>query len=533
MSAHPLDTGRRAGAATVAAGLDRAGRAGAVAAQVHRRSGGPRRRAALRRHDRRCGAAVGSTGGHFKVGGLDYYAIAALIAAVWLVLLASTHSYDARYLGIGSDEFRRVADAAIRVTALVAFVTFVGKLPLSRGFVALALPIGLLSTLAGRYIARRVLHGCGAGRTACIACWSSARRWPPRNSPKVSVARSTPAITSQVRGRPLRLTLRDLMTARERGRVLEVLARTQADTVAVAPSGFSPAALRELAWQLEGTGVDLLVSPALTDVAGPRIHMRPVDGLPLLHVEEPTLDGGKQLAKSAFDRVAALLLLVASSPVLLGIAVAIRLTSSGPAIFRQQRSGRGGALFTIYKFRTMRADADQSFDALVAAHAEKPGGMFVKDAADHRVTAVGQLLAALLTRRVAATLQRVAGADVACRTAAVAGVRRAGRPRRQPSAAGAAGDDGAVASQRSLGSAVRRVDPARPVLRRELVASLRPDDFVEDRPRRAARQRCLLTSLRNRAGSTCSVSASVRSRSMVQSPRSCAGSRTASGTTSA
>jgi len=111
-----------------------------------------------------------------------------------------------------------------------------------------------------------------------------------------------------------------------------------------------------------------------------------------LHVEAPTLDGGKQLAKSAFDRVAGLLLLIASSPVLVGIAVAIRLTSPGPAIFRQQRSGRAGALFTIYKFRTMRAGADQAFDALVAADADKPGGMFAKDANDARVTAVGRFL---------------------------------------------------------------------------------------------------------------------------------------------
>jgi len=335
----------------------------------------------------------GAPAGSIKVGGLDYYAIAALVAAVWLALLASTHSYDPRYLGIGSDEFRRVADAAIRVTALVAFVTFVGKLPLSRGFVAMALPIGLLSTLAGRYGARRVLHRLrreshclhrvlvvgtplaaaklteGLGRSVYTG-YHVAGTWSPAASDFAGAER----------------------TVRERGRVLDVLARTQADTVAVASSGFSPAALRELAWQLEGSGVDLLVSPALTDVAGPRIHMRPVDGLPLLHVEEPTLDGGKQLTKSVFDRVAALLLLVASSPIMLAVAVAIRLTSSGPVIFRQQRSGRGGTLFTTYKFRTMREDAHDSFDALVAAHADKPGGMFVKDAVDDRVTAVGTFL---------------------------------------------------------------------------------------------------------------------------------------------
>jgi exopolysaccharide biosynthesis polyprenyl glycosylphosphotransferase len=179
---------------------------------------------------------------------------------------------------------------------------------------------------------------------------------------------------------------------RDRGRVLEVLARTEADTVAVASSGFSPAALRELAWHLEGSGVDLLVSPALTDVAGPRIRMRPVDGLPLLHVEEPQLDGGKQLAKSAFDRVAALMLLVIAAPLLLAMTIAIRATSPGGAVFRQQRSGRGGSLFTIYKFRTMRQGADNTFDALVAANGDKPGGMFAKDTVDDRVTSVGRFL---------------------------------------------------------------------------------------------------------------------------------------------
>jgi hypothetical protein len=121
----------------------------------------------------------GAPAGSVKVGGLDYYAIAALIAAVWLALLASTHSYDARYLGIGSDEFRRVADAAIRVTAVVMFVTFVGKLPLSRGFVALALPIGLLSTLAGHYASAAgaapaaapvALPASGAGRRHATRC---------------------------------------------------------------------------------------------------------------------------------------------------------------------------------------------------------------------------------------------------------------------------------------------------------------------------------------------------------------------------
>jgi exopolysaccharide biosynthesis polyprenyl glycosylphosphotransferase len=335
----------------------------------------------------------GAPAGTVRVGGLDYFAIAALISVVWLALLASTHSYDARHLGIGSEEFRRVADAAIRVTALVAFVTFVGKLPLSRGFVAIALPIGLASTLAGRYAARRVLHRL---RRKAHCLHRVLVVGTPSAASKLAEGLSRSIFTGyQVAGTwsPSANDLADAdRSPRDRGRVLEVLARTDADTVAVASSGFSPAALRELAWQLEGSGVDLLVSPALTDVAGPRIRMRPVDGLPLLHVEEPQLDGGKQLAKSAFDRVAAAGLLVIASPLLLGVTIAIRSTSSGGALFRQQRSGRGGLVFTIYKFRTMRQGSDEEFSALVAANGDNPGGMFAKDAVDDRVTSVGRFL---------------------------------------------------------------------------------------------------------------------------------------------
>src|SRR5450432_13149 len=335
----------------------------------------------------------GAPAGSIKVGGLDYYAIAALTAVVWLVMLATTHSYDARQLGIGSEEFRRVADAAIRVTALVAFVTFVGKLPLSRGFVAMALPIGLGSTLVGRYAARRVLHRL---RRKAHCLHRVLVVGTPSAASKLAEGLSRSVYTGYQVAGTWSPSARDFAdadrSARDRGKVLEVLARTEADTVAVASSGFSPAALRELAWQLEGSGVDLLVAPALTDVAGPRIRMRPVDGLPLLHVEEPQLDGGKQVAKSAFDRVAALALLAIAAPLLVGVAIAIRATSSGPALFRQKRSGRGGSYFTIYKFRTMQEGSHQQFDALVAASADKPGGMFAKDVVDDRVTSVGRFL---------------------------------------------------------------------------------------------------------------------------------------------
>src|SRR5204862_1347762 len=75
--------------------------------------------------------------------------------------------------------------------------------------------------------------------------------------------------------------------------------------------------LRRLAWRLERDEVDLIVASTLIDVAGGRTTIRPVDGLPMLHVEHPRLHGGSRLVKEAFDRVGALALLAVFGPLLL------------------------------------------------------------------------------------------------------------------------------------------------------------------------------------------------------------------------
>ncbi len=320
--------------------------------------------------------------------GVDYYAIAAIMAGVWVLALASTHAYGSRNIGLGSEEFRRVGDAAIRVTALVAFVAFVGKVPLSRGFVALAMPMGLAATLLGRYGARRVLQKL-RGRALCMHRVLVVGTATSVSSLADGLSRS-PHAGYQVAG-TWSPSAHDL--SGQESKLLEMLARMDADTVAVASSGFTPSKLRDLSWQLEGSGVDLLVSPTLIDVAGPRIHIRPVAGLPLLHVEEPQLDGGKQLLKSLLDQLAALGLLLLLSPLLIGVGLAIRLTSKGPAVFRQQRLGRGSQSFSIYKFRTMYDGADARFADIIASRADQNrGGMFVKVRADDRITPLGRWL---------------------------------------------------------------------------------------------------------------------------------------------
>ena len=161
------------------------------------------------------------------------------------------------------------------------------------------------------------------------------------------------------------------------------MAVTASDTI-------SPARLRRVAWSLEGSDVDLVVAPAVTDVAGPRVTVRQVAGLPLLYVDEPRFTGIPRLVKGTIDRVgAAAGLLVLGLP-LLAISGLVRLTSPGPAFFRQLRVGRGGKEFRVIKLRTMYADAEEARAGLNTLN-EGDGLLFkIKD--DPRVTGLGRVL---------------------------------------------------------------------------------------------------------------------------------------------
>jgi exopolysaccharide biosynthesis polyprenyl glycosylphosphotransferase len=149
--------------------------------------------------------------------------------------------------------------------------------------------------------------------------------------------------------------------------------------------------LRRLSWELEGTGVSLLVAPGLTDVAGPRIHIRPLGTrLPLLHVEEPEFTGARKVLKEAQDRVIAAVATLFLAPLMLSLAVLIRVDSRGPALFRQVRVGKNGEEFCVYKFRSMHVDAEERLAAL--AELNESDGVLFKMRNDPRVTRVGRLL---------------------------------------------------------------------------------------------------------------------------------------------
>jgi exopolysaccharide biosynthesis polyprenyl glycosylphosphotransferase len=148
--------------------------------------------------------------------------------------------------------------------------------------------------------------------------------------------------------------------------------------------------LRTLAWELEKTGTDLCVAPALLDVAGPRTTVRPAAGLTMLHVDHPQLSGPRQVVKDLFDRCAAAFGLVMLAPLLLAIAAAIKISDGGPALFTQTRVGKDEELFRIYKFRTMVVDAEAHLAKL--REQNDSDGVLFKMRKDPRITPIGARL---------------------------------------------------------------------------------------------------------------------------------------------
>jgi exopolysaccharide biosynthesis polyprenyl glycosylphosphotransferase len=164
----------------------------------------------------------------------------------------------------------------------------------------------------------------------------------------------------------------------------------RADTVMVTGSDLvTPRTVKHLAWDLEPWGADLVLAPALTDVAGPRIRTRPVAGLPLLHVEAPGYSGPQHVLKRTFDVVGALVLIAVLTVPLVATAIAIRTTSRGPVLFRQERVGLCGEPFTVLKFRSMVVGAESRLEEVLG---EGNVGVFYKARSDPRVTKVGAFL---------------------------------------------------------------------------------------------------------------------------------------------
>ena len=320
-----------------------------------------------------------------------YLALSLSLPVLWIGALWLAGAYDVRFIGTGSDEYRKVLNAGVSLTAAVAIFSYAVNLQVSRTYVVIALPSITLFDLIARYAMRKRLHwqrGHGkclhsvlaVGHELAVAdLVTELNRDKYHGLTVVGACVARPGVNDEVAG------------VRVYGGLDDVTAAVKAfgiDTVAVtACPEMNGIRLRSLAWELEKTGTDLCVSPALLDVAGPRTTIRQTAGLTLLHVDHPQLSGFRLVLKGLFDRCAAAAALVVLAPVMSAVAAAIWLHDRGPVLFTQLRVGRDGHEFRIYKFRTMVVDAEQRKQELLANN--DSDGVLFKIRKDPRVTAVG------------------------------------------------------------------------------------------------------------------------------------------------
>jgi exopolysaccharide biosynthesis polyprenyl glycosylphosphotransferase len=326
--------------------------------------------------------------------------------AVWPAAIALCRGYRRKWIGIGFDEQSAVMRAGMVV--MVAGALPAGLIAVPTGaldpigvltpyallkLVVTGTPLAVTLSLFVRFFARRFLHlvqrqGRSLRHVIVAGSFGAAQRLSERIQREPDTGMkviglclpSSELPRSVVDGIPVLGSLRQ---------VPEVVRAMGCDAIAVTSDDATRYSfLRELAWSLEGAGVELLVDPGLVEVAGPRMHIRPLMGFPLLHVEEPRFTGWRRVVKRVSDLVLTSVGLLVISPLMIAIAVVIKLQDGGPVIFRQARIGHEGKPFTMLKFRSMVLNTE---DREVITVNEGKGGLF-KLSRDTRVTRFGRFL---------------------------------------------------------------------------------------------------------------------------------------------
>ena len=316
--------------------------------------------------------------------------------ALMLVVLLACRAWDPRVIGQGAEEFSRVLRAVVTSAVGLGLLGLGLQALAPRPWVFGLMPMGGMLAIGFRLLLRARLYRLRRqGRCALPVLAVGAaepvadlidrtRRDTKRGWVVAGVCTPTGAApdgSAKLLGVPV---LGDLDS------VPDVARSGRHRVVAVCPSpGWTPRRLHQLAWNLEDQAAELVVDPGLMEVAGPRLHIDPVDGLPLLRLTRPTFTGVAWIAKHVADRLGSLLLLLLTAPLVLVLAIGVKF-DGGPVFFRQTRVGRHGREFTMLKFRSMVVDAEARLAELAVAN-EGAGPLF-KMRRDPRVTRFGAFL---------------------------------------------------------------------------------------------------------------------------------------------
>ncbi|MTE23292.1 exopolysaccharide biosynthesis polyprenyl glycosylphosphotransferase [Microbacterium sp. ZXX196] len=340
------------------------------------------------------GADVSVAGGNVM---LSYTTFSVFLVLGWLAALALRDTRDPRIITVGWEEYRRVVEASVRFFGIVAIVAVIFQINLSRGYLLISLPAGVLVLLATRWLWRQWVNvqraqGLYLSRVLLVGTPEASAHFA-RELERVRWAGYLPVGACVPVGTdPAALADEGIEVFGSFDDIERVVQARDVDTVLVTGSDLMPPGkVREISWMLEQGRRHLAVAPTIADVAGPRIRMRPAAGAPLIHVETPRFSYGQRFVKRAADIVVSALAIVGLSPLLIALAVIVKATSKGPILFRQTRVGRKGREFKMLKFRSMVVDAEAQLAALKAM-ADAGNDVMFKMREDPRVTRVGRVM---------------------------------------------------------------------------------------------------------------------------------------------
>lgn len=337
------------------------------------------------------GTALGTQVGADNRWRLTVSAVITVLTMCGALVASKAWRYDV--LSQGSEEFRQLGKSLLAADVVLALVSLAIDDGAGRAWVFLVLPMITVLAIVQRYVLRRYLYRrrrVGQCLLPVLAAGSAENVYDliqrARKAPHlgwrvdaVCTVDGRAGTGNRIAGVPVVGSLAEVGEHVRRGgyRIVGI----------TADSYWTPSRLQRLAWDLESGNAEMIVAPALMDVAGGRMSFSTLLGTPMLRIPPPALTGTRRAVKAIFDRVAASVLLVALAPLLLVIGAVIKLNSQGPALYRQERVGKNGKPFTMFKFRTMVGTAEAA--RIRTRLATETSGPLFKLREDPRITKVG------------------------------------------------------------------------------------------------------------------------------------------------
>jgi exopolysaccharide biosynthesis polyprenyl glycosylphosphotransferase len=330
--------------------------------------------------------------------GPSFLGILILAPVVWVPTFAVFNLYSLSRLS-PAEEFRRLFEAtgvAVAAKLVLTLLLIHGTIEdaLSRGWLLMAWILALILVLITRqlwhkHMGRLRARGSLSYRTVILGANQEALRIAHTLGPKPLGYQPVGAISTgvaqeQLDGLPLLGTVNDLP---------EIIEAHGIECVFVASTAIDPVVLKRVTRTLRHHPVEVRVSANMSEILSSRLTVQPVGDLLALTLRPARLTGPQAVAKRSFDLLAAMVALIVSAPMWMTIAVLIKATSRGPVLYRQERVGKDGRTFTMYKFRTMIRGADLLLPQLLERN-ESGGGVLFKLKNDPRVTRIGSWLRA-------------------------------------------------------------------------------------------------------------------------------------------